>query len=411
LDSLNSPPPTLLTNCSVVDVVSGSITPDAGVLVQDSRIAAIGPITEVRAHAPDANVVDLGGAHVLPGLFNMHVHLGLILPGVAGDSMQNETEAALALRMAQHAREALLSGVTTVRLTGERQHADFALKSSIARGETVGPRIFTAGMACIATGGHGHTRAGTIEADGPDGFRRVVREQLKAGADLIKICISGGIAGEHEAIRDAQLSKDEMRAVIETAHGSGKKVTAHAGPAGAIRDAIACGLDCVEHGYFLTDEVIQLMVDHNVWLVPTIAVSRCEEFYAKIGAPEWMVRKALAAGELHWAALETAIRSGVNIALGTDMLPAEPFDGTTSTMRELEFYVAAGMTPLNALRSATIKPAEWLEVSDTLGTLEQGKRADIIAVDGDPTQNISHMRNLRFVMQDGRIVRHDFPTA
>ena len=151
------------------------------------------------------------------------------------------------------------------------------------------------------------------------------------------------------------------------------------------------------------------MVDHNVWLVPTIAVSRCEEFYAKIGAPEWMVRKALAAGELHWAALEKAIRTGVNVALGTDMLPAEPFDGTTSTIRELEFYVAAGMTPLTALRSATIKPAEWLAVSDQLGTLEPGKLADVIAVDGDPTQNISALRHLRFVMHNGHVVRHDPP--
>src|SRR5438270_1256442 len=164
------PPATLLSNCSVVDVVSGAVTPNAAVLVQDNRIAAIGPTLQA---PPDANNIDLAGAHLLPGLFNMHVHFGLILPGVAGDRMQNETEAALALRMAQNAREALLCGVTTVRLTGERQHADFALKSSIASGETMGPHVFTAGMACIATGGHGHGRGGTIEADGPHGFRRV----------------------------------------------------------------------------------------------------------------------------------------------------------------------------------------------------------------------------------------------
>jgi imidazolonepropionase-like amidohydrolase len=266
-------------------------------------------------------------------------------------------------------------------------------------------------MACIATGGHGHTRAGTIEADGADGFRSVVRQQMRQGADFIKICISGGIAGEHEAIRDAQLSKDEMRAVMETAHGSGKKVTAHAGPAGAIRDAIECGLDCVEHGYFLTEDVLQLMVERNVWLVPTIAVSRCEEFYAKIGAPDWMVRKALAAGELHWAALQGAIGRGVSIALGTDMLPAEPFEGTTATIRELEFYVAAGMTPLQALQSATCRAAEWLDTADQLGSLEAGKLADLIAVDGDPTEDISRMRRLRFVMKDGQIVRHDSAPA
>jgi imidazolonepropionase-like amidohydrolase len=401
------PSQTVLANCSVVDVVSGSVTPNAGVRVDGNRIAGVGPVAELTRQAPDADVVDLHGAHVLPGLVNMHVHFGLTLPGPDQYRMQFETDAALALRMARNARAALLAGVTTVRLTGERRHADFALKASIGAGETVGPRIFTAGMACIATGGHGHTFAGTIEADGPSEFRKVVRRQLKQGADLIKICISGGIAGEHEAIRDAQLSKHEMRAIMETAHGSGKKVTAHAGPPGAIRDAIKCGLDCVEHGYFLTEDVIRLMVDRGVWLVPTIAVSRCEEFYARIGAPEWMVRKALAAGEHHWAALELAISHGVSIALGTDMLPAEPYEGTTATVRELEFYVAAGMRPVDALRSATIKPAEWLDAHDRLGSLEVGKLADIIAVDGDPTADIAHMRRLRFVMADGNIVRHD----
>jgi imidazolonepropionase-like amidohydrolase len=200
-----------------------------------------------------------------------------------------------------------------------------------------------------------------------------------------------------------------MRAVIETAHGWGKKVTAHAGPAGAIREAIACGLDCVEHGYFLTEGVIRLMVERGVWLVPTIAVSRCEEFYARIGAPDWMIRKALAAGQRHWAALEGAIRAGVSIALGTDMLPAEPFDGTTATVRELEFYVEAGMPTMDALRSATSRPAEWLGVADQLGTLEVGKVADLIAVAGDPTRDVACLRQLRLVMKDGRIVRADPP--
>jgi imidazolonepropionase-like amidohydrolase len=342
----------------------------------------------------------------MAGIANMHVHFGLILPGVEGDRMVGESEAALALRMARAARETLEAGVTTVRLVGERKHADFALKASIARGETLGPRIFTAGLAIIATGGHGHTRAGTVEADGPAEFRKRVREQMKAGADLIKICISGGIAGEHEAIRDAQLTKDEMRAVMETAHGSGKKVTAHAGPTGAIRDAIECGLDCVEHGYFLDQDTVRVMVERGVWLVPTIVVSRCEDFFHKIGAPEWMIRKALEAGVQHFGGLQTAIREGVSIALGTDMLPAEPYEGTTATVRELEFYVDAGMTPLQAVRTATIKPAEWLGVADRQGTVEAGKVADLIAMDGDPTVSISNLRNIRFVMKDGQVVRH-----
>ncbi|HEY3063222.1 MAG TPA: amidohydrolase family protein [Chloroflexota bacterium] len=396
---------TLLTNCAVIDGVTDSARLDTSVLVDGNTIRAVGVRDELKQQA--AHEVDLNGAYVMAGLANMHVHFGLILPGIAGDRLVNETEAAHALRMAQNARETLRAGITTVRLVGERKHADFALKASIASGETQGPRIFTAGMAVIATGGHGHTRAGTIEADGADDFRKKVRLQLKAGADLIKICISGGIAGEHEAIRDAQLSRDEMRAVMDTAHGSGKKVTAHAGPSGAIRDAIECGLDCVEHGYFLDPETIALMVQRGVWYVPTIVVSRCEEFFHKIGAPEWMIRKALEAGKLHFAALQGAIQAGVQIALGTDMMPAEPYEGTTATVRELEFYVEAGMTPLQAVRVATIKPAEWLGVANRQGTVEAGKLADLIAVDGDPTVSISNLRNLRFVMHDGQIVRHD----
>jgi imidazolonepropionase-like amidohydrolase len=400
---------TLLTNCSVFDGVADTPRANTSVLVDGSQVRGVGPPADLRGSGQDE--IDLGGAYLMAGLANMHVHFGLILPGTEGDRMVNETEAALALRMAHNARDALHAGVTTVRLVGERKHADFALKGSIARGETPGPRIFAAGMAIIATGGHGHTRAGTIEADGADDFRKKVRLQLKAGADLIKICISGGIAGEHEAIRDAQLSKDEMRAVMDTAHGSGKKVTAHAGPSGAIRDAIDCGLDCVEHGYYLDQQTIDRMIERNVWYVPTIVVSRCEEFFHKIGAPEWMIRKALDAGKVHFAALECAIRSGVQIALGTDMMPAEPYEGTTATVRELEFYVEAGMTPLHALRVATRQPVEWLGMGDRLGTVEVGKLADLIAVDGDPTESISNLRNLRFVMKDGQVVRHDPPRA
>jgi imidazolonepropionase-like amidohydrolase len=402
---------TLLTNCAVVDGISDSERASTDVLVDNGLIIAVAPASEMGARAEGAEVIDLHGAHMMAGIANMHVHLGLILPGTEGDRMVNESEAALALRMARNARETVEAGVTTVRLVGERRHADFALKASIARGETIGPRIFTAGMAIIATGGHGHTRAGTIEADGPSEFRKRVREQLKAGADLIKICISGGIAGEHEAIRDAQLSKEEMRAVMETAHGSGKKVTAHAGPVNAIRDAIECGLDCVEHGYFLDEDTVRLMVERDVWLVPTIVVSRCEEFFHKIGAPEWMIRKALDAGVLHLGGLSTAIREGVSIAFGTDMLPAEPYEGTTASVRELEFYVEAGMTPLQAVRAATMKPAEWLGVADRQGTIEAGKVADLIAMDGDPLASVSNLRNLRFVMQNGKVVRHDPPRA
>ena len=168
-------------------------------------------------------------------------------------------------------------------------------------------------------------------------------------------------------------------------------------------------MDCVEHGYFLDEDTVRLMVERGVWLVPTIVVSRCEDFFHKIGAPEWMIRKALQSGVQHFGGLQTAIRHRVNIALGTDMMPAEPYEGTSATVRELEFYVEAGMTPLEAVRVATIRPAEWLGMADALGTVEPNKSADLIATDGDPSADISNLRNLRFVMHAGRVVRHDPP--
>lgn len=385
----------LLSNARVVDVRTGAVE-HRDLAVDGARIAATAQSAE--------RVVDLAGAYVLPGLINCHVHFGLVLPGAQGERLRGETEAALALRMAANAHDALRTGVTTVRLVGERPYADIALRASIERGETLGPRILTAGPLLIAVGGHGWELPGTLEASGADQFRRLAREQLRNGADLLKIAVSGGIAGEHEAIADAQLTADEVRAVAETAHARGRKVAAHAGPAAVIRLAVEQGVDSIEHGYFLDDETTALMAERGSWLVPTINVSRAVAFFERIGAPDWMIAKALAAGELHWAGLQSAIRNGVRIALGTDMLPHEPFDGTSVTVRELEFMAEAGMSPLAALQAATIRAAELLGIDGEVGSVEPGKRADLIAVDGNPLEDVSALRHLRAVIARGRPV-------
>jgi imidazolonepropionase-like amidohydrolase len=396
----------LVTDCALVDVAAGVVVPDAAVAITEGKVAAAGRRADVTAAASiAAQTLELGGAHVMPGIVNCHVHFGLILPGAEGDRLRGESEAARALRMAANARDTLMAGVTTVRLVGEEPYSDLAIRDSIKRSETLGPRVLASGPLLVATGGHGWELPGSQEANGADGFRQAVRTHIKHGVDWVKISVSGGIAGENEAIADAQMTQEEIAAVTEAAHARGRKVAAHAGPANVIASAVELGVDSIEHGYFLTDEVADLMARHGAWLVPTVNVSRCLDFFRKIGAPEWMIERMLSAGELHWAGLQAAIRAGVRIAMGTDMMPAERFEGTTATVREIEFMVEAGMAPLAAMRSATCHAAEMLGIAATVGTLEPGKAADLIAVGGNPLDDISALRDLRLVIANGTVVR------
>jgi imidazolonepropionase-like amidohydrolase len=398
----------LLTGCTVVDGTDAPARRGAAVLVEGDRIAAVGPASALRGRVGVGQVVDLDGATLIPGLCNLHVHLGLTLPGA--QEYANESVPELTLRMAANARAALEAGVTTVRLLGEAAGADLALRAAIGRGQVPGPRILTAGSPIGCTGGHGFGGGRLLEADGAAGFRHAARSQIKLGVDWIKIMLTGGLAGRHEQVDTPQLADDELHAVIEVAHAWGRKVTAHAGSSAAIRSAIEAGIDCIEHGYELTDEVVTLMVERSVWLVPTIVVTRSVEQLESLGVPAWMTARMLRTAEGHTRALERAVSAGVRIAAGTDMLPAEPFDGTIATVGELEHYVRAGMTPLAALQAATARAAELLGLDGELGTLEPGKSADIVGLEGDPTADISALRSIRFVMKGGVVVRDDAET-
>jgi imidazolonepropionase-like amidohydrolase len=401
-------PDVLVTGCHLVDGVTDHPLADAAVWISGGRIQQAGPEPEVRAAAPaGCTEIDLGGAHLMCGLLNMHTHFSLSLPGPGGDRIRTLGSHALALYMASGARRTLLGGVTTVRCVAEKEHADFALRDAIETGLLAGPRIFTAGQALVCTGGHGHEGTDTLECDGADDFRRGVRSQISAGADLIKIMISGGIAGEHEQISTPQLTDEEIAAAIGTAHDWGRRVTAHAGPAPIIATAVRHGLDCVEHGYQLTEEVAQAMADRGTHLVPTLIVTRCGDFFDSLGVPEWMQRRSLDAGPRHVQSYRMALQAGVDVMLGSDMPPFWPIDGTTATIRELEHMAEFGLSPIAALRAATIVPARWLGAGDDIGTVQPGKWADLIAMDGDPTQDVSALRSLRWVMKGGEVVRDD----
>ncbi len=394
-----------IVGANVVDLNGGESLANAVVLIEGDRFVGVGSASSTQI-PNDATVIRADGMWLLPGLMNMHVHFGLVLPGAAGAALANETEAELALRMAASARATLQAGITTVRLPGERGHVDLALKRAIDRGEAEGPRIFSAGEMVQVTGGHG-SRVGAVYNDGPAEFRKAVRREIRAGASWIKVAISGGIATPGGDIAASFMTLDEMEAVTDIAHRHGVKVTAHSGSPAATIDAVHAGIDCIEHGYFLTRDVFRLMKEHGTWYVPTILVSQpaTRPFFERIGSPAWYLERVEAVGERHWEALRTAIQEGVLIALGTDQLPHEPNDGTIATVREAEYYVAAGMTPLEALRTATVNAATMLGIADELGTIEAGKFADLIAVEEDPTVNISALRSIRLVIKGGEVVR------
>lgn len=394
----------VLTNLRLVDGVTPEPQDGLALVIEDGVIADVVADASVD---PSADAIDLAGAFVMPGLVNMHNHFSLSLPGPGGDAVSALGPHELALYMADAARRTLLAGVTTVRCVAEKSGADFALRRAIEAGLVPGPRIRTAGRALCCTGGHGHDTEDTIECDGADAFARGVRSQVALGADLIKLMISGGIAGEHEQIATAQLTRDEMEAAITTAHAWGRKVTAHAGPAPVIAEAVRLGLDCVEHGYELTPEVAQLMAAHGTALVPTLVVTRAQAFFDDLGVPPWMQERSVGAGERHRESFRYALEAGVDVLLGSDMPPYWAFEGTTAIVRELEHMETGGLTGHDLIRAATAAPARWLGDEERYGMLRPGLAADLIAVHEDPTSAIGALRTMHFVMKSGVVVRDD----
>ncbi|MES2496098.1 MAG: amidohydrolase family protein [Pseudomonadota bacterium] len=387
-----------LTGATVVDIDGKAPVKNAVVLIDGEKIQAIGPAASTPVPA-GAKIIPLDGKWLIPGLMNMHVHLALNLPGAS--RVYNEGRDSIALRMLDNAQKSLRSGVTTIRLTGAQDGADFTVKKMIDSGVFDGPRIHTAGSSIVATGGHGST-----EVNGAAEFAQAVREQIKRGATWIKLGISGGISDTHGEIAASPFTDDELKTAIEVAHRNGVKVTGHNGSPLSADTAIDAGIDGFEHGYFLTPPVLTRMKQKGVWLVPTIVVSQAgaKEFYRKIGSPDWYLARVDSVGKAHWQTLQNAIRIGTPIALGSDQYPWEPNEGTTATIREAELYVDAGMTPLQSLRSATIDSARMLGVDNQVGALRPGYFADIVAVDADPTADIRALRTISFVMKGGKAI-------
>jgi imidazolonepropionase-like amidohydrolase len=401
----------MLENCQVIPCEAGDdpgVIHDGAIIINGNKIEAVGrreDLAPLREQFAPHQIRDLGGRWVMPGLMDMHVHLSLALPGNGHLLAQVEDDMDLTMRAYRNALNALEAGVTFLRTVGDARFVDLHIKRAINNGTLKGPRLFCAGHMVIITGGHGHGR-GAQEADGPEGFRQAVRAQLRAGADLIKLAITGGIAGEHEAITDSQATVAEMEAAAQAAHNAGRRITAHAGSAKAITQGVLAGLDCVEHGYFLDGWTVDLMVKQGTFLVPTLSVSRAPEYMRERGCPQWMIDKALKAGEGHMQSYQLAVAAGLPIAMGTDMLPAEDYDNTLAVYREMEWMVEGGLSTHEVLLSSTIKAAALCQVQDTLGSVTVGKLADLIAMPENPLDNMQNLRKLDFVMKDGEIYRN-----
>jgi imidazolonepropionase-like amidohydrolase len=396
-----------MRNCRVVDG-TGSPALEQAMLVVDGptgRIDYVG--SEGAPGAPSASpgdeVLDLRGCTVLPGLFNVHTHLDLTLP-FTPYKVNRHSEGYWTLIGYRRALEALNCGVTTMRCVGGPHGADVALRDAIDKGMLWGPRLKVAGSLMLAHGGHGHNSEGSIECSGVAQFREATRNEIKHGADFIKICLTGGLGTPGEGFADKQMTDDEVTAVVEVAHMAGKKVAAHTGGDKPIQDAVRLGVDCIEHGYIVSDETAKMMADAGTWLVPTLAVTHAFSYLEAHGSPAYQVEKARAAAHFHTEGIARAIKRGVRIAVGTDLLPSDPLDGTNATVREVELLVETGMSPLQAIRAATLNSAILCEVDEVTGSVTTGKQADLIVVNGKPDQAVTDLRNIAMVTKAGYVV-------
>jgi imidazolonepropionase-like amidohydrolase len=359
------------------------------VIVDQDKIAEVGP------GAPPAlgeSIVrkDLTSKSILPGLIDCHVHLrsdGLADPRAqqAGD-----TDAVALLRSARNARRTLDCGVTTIRDCGSRAGIDFALRTASQQGLCPTPRLVLSGLIVCMTGGHGWQLG--HEADGPDAVRRAARTQIKAGADNVKLIASGGILSPGSEIGAPQFTVEEMRAAVEEAQAAGKISCAHAHGATAIKNAVKAGVDSIEHGYLLDDEGIELMLERGTYLVATsAAVRNVVKHGTGAGVRPDVVRKAQSAIEQHVASFKKAHKAGVKLAMGTDT--GVPYTQHGNNLDEVVYLVEMGLTPMEALSVTTIHAAKLLKMDDRIGSLEAGKLADFVVVDGDPLADISILQD------------------
>jgi imidazolonepropionase-like amidohydrolase len=388
----------VLTGAALIDGTGAEPVRGRAVVIEGGRIVQIVDA----ARAPRGRPVDLAGCSLLPGLINCHVHLCFGGEPDPVRAIREEPHALTALKVLRRAQETLETGVTTVRDLGGRDYVELAVRRGIGEGLFSGPRILGAGKPVCMTGGHGHFVG--READGPDDVRKAVREQLKAGADVIKLIATGGVMTPGVEPGSPQLTLEEMRAAVQEAVKAGRRTAAHAQGSTGIADAVEAGITTIEHGIFLTDEIIAAMKRRDTFLVPTLAAPAAISAGGRAaGIPDYMVRKSDALVASHVGSFKRAHEAGVRIAAGADSGTPLNFHG--SLLPELELMVTHGMTPLEAIHSATAVAAEAIGLSSEIGRIAEGYAADLLAVAGDPAGRIGALADVRLVLARGAIIR------
>ena len=396
----------------VLDADSGEMNGPTAIVVANGRIESVGEPAPA-----DAEIVDLSNMTCLPGLIDLHVHLSDQLSKRAYLHRYQWGAAEYALNAAANARKTLMAGFTTVRNVGDRHNETVALRDAIAAGKVPGPRIFTAAESIATTGGHadptnGHRPGlagdpGPKEgvANGPVAARKAVRQRYKDGADLIKITATGGVLSLAASGQNPQFTEAELAAIVDTAADYDMHVAAHAHGAEGMLRAVRAGIDTIEHGTFMNDEIIAAMKQHGTYYVPTILAGKFVGEKAEEPGyfPEVVRAKAAAIGPQITDTFSRAHEAGVTIAFGTDTGVSPHGDNA----REFGFMVEGGMPPAEAIRAATITAAEVVDQSDTLGRIKTGYAADIIAVKGNPLDDIKRLEQVAFVMKNGEIVKSD----
>jgi imidazolonepropionase-like amidohydrolase len=406
-----APKRTVIRAGRVLDVRTGELRANQAIVIENEKIMRIAPSSEIKAAAGDTTI-DLPDATLLPGLIDMHTHLTFDLNSLGYQGLSIST-AREALHGARNARRTLEAGFTTVRNLGAKDYADIALRDAINDGDVIGPRIVASGPALGITGGHCDENLlppafhfqGDGVADGIEGVQHKVREVIKYGADVIKICATGGVLSKGDDPNASQYTLEEMKAIVADAHRLGRKVAAHAHGAEGVRWASEAGVDSIEHGHLMDDAAIATLKKNGTYLVPTLFLGEyMEKNMDRSDVPEYSkqkMRDVIAAMRKNTG---KAFAAGVKVAFGTDA--AVYPHGLNAG--EFHVYVQLGMTPLAAIQTATINASDLLGPKFQVGSLEPGKWADVIAVDGDPTKDVTILEHVKFVMKGGVVYKNEY---